>query len=117
MFLLTTPDFKLQTSNFKLFILHPMIKHTQHFLDKLTGILAASNYYVRNEKGNFKSGHCLKENSRVILLNKNAPVESKINFLCEVLRKINVDEPQLSSDDRKLIAFLRQTELFKEISD
>ena len=88
-----------------------MIKHTQHFLDKLTGILAANNYYVRNEKGNFKSGHCLKESSKVILLNKNAPVESKINFLCDVLRQINVDERQLSADDRILVEYLRQTEL------
>ena len=94
-----------------------MIRHTQHFLDKLVHILALNNYSVRNEKGNFKSGHCLKESSKVILLNRNAPVESKINFLCDVVRTINIDEQLLSADDRKLAAYLRQTELFKETTE
>jgi DNA polymerase III psi subunit len=88
-----------------------MIKHTQHFLDKLVNILAQNNYSVRNEKGNFKSGHCLKEQSRVILLNKNAPIESRVNFLCDVLRSVEVDESLYHGEEKKLIEYLKQTEL------
>lgn len=88
-----------------------MIKHTQHFLDKLIHILELNNYSVRNEKGNFKSGHCLKEESRVILLNKVTPIESRVNFLCDVLRTVSVDEALLSNDERKLVEHLKQLEL------
>ncbi|MBK5285310.1 MAG: hypothetical protein JJE25_07885 [Bacteroidia bacterium] len=88
-----------------------MIRHTQHFLDKLVNILSLNNYSVRNEKGNFKSGHCLKEQSRIILLNKMVPIESRINFLCDVLRSVSIDESILTLDDRKLIEHLKQTEL------
>ena len=88
-----------------------MIKHTQYFLDKLIHILEVNNYSVRNEKGNFKSGHCLKEQSRVILLNKNAPVESRVNFLCDVMRTIEIDETHLNEDERKITGHLKQAEL------
>ena len=88
-----------------------MIKHTQHFLDKLIAILAQNNYTVRNEKGNFKSGHCLKDESRVILLNKVAPIESRITFLCDVVRKVEINDQFLSADERKLVEHLKQLEL------
>jgi hypothetical protein len=88
-----------------------MIKHTQHFLDKLIHILELNNYTVRNEKGNFKSGHCLKDESKVILLNKVAPIESRITFLCDVIRNLSLDEQVLSADERKLVEHLKQLEL------
>ena len=94
-----------------LLYLRSMIRHTQHFLDKLINILALNNYSVRNEKGNFKSGHCLKEQSRIILLNKNAPIESRLNFLCDVLRRVEIDESILSHDEQKIIGYLKQAEL------
>jgi hypothetical protein len=88
-----------------------MIKHTQHFLDKLVHILELNGYVVRNEKGNFKSGHCLKDESRVILLNKVAPIESRITFLCDTIRNLQLDDQVLSADERKLLGELKQTVL------
>lgn len=88
-----------------------MIKNTQHFLDKLVHILELNGYVVRNEKGNFKSGHCLKDESRVILLNKVAPIESRITFLCDTIRNLSLDEQVLSSDERNLLGELKQTVL------
>jgi len=88
-----------------------MIKYTQNFLDKVQHLLESQSYQVRYEKGNFKTGHCLKGESKVILINKLAPIEAKINFLCDVLRTIEVDEQLLAEGDRQLIEHLKQTEL------
>jgi hypothetical protein len=82
-----------------------MIKLTQHSLDKLEELLVMAGYAVRNEKGNFKSGSCMLESSNVIVLNKFAPVESKVAYLIEVIHQINIDESLL---DEKNIKFLQQ---------
>ena len=88
-----------------------MIKYTQNFLDKIQQLLQDQSYQVRHEKGNFKTGHCLKGESRIILINKLAPIESKINFLCDVLRNADINEELLSGEGKLLIEHLKQTEL------
>ena len=42
-----------------------MIKLTQHSLDKIEELLTIAGYKVRNEKGNFKSGSCVIESSKM----------------------------------------------------
>ena len=88
-----------------------MIKHTQSFLDKIQHLLENQSYQVRHEKGNFKTGHCLKGESKIILINKLAPIESKINFLCDVIRTADINEQLLDDDSKLLVEHLKQTEL------
>ncbi len=72
------------------------IKYTQHFLGKLQDQLAESGYQVRFEKGNFKTGYCILEHKKVVVINKFVPVESKINSLIEILKKVQPEfEAQL----------------------
>ena len=88
-----------------------MIKLTQHTLDKLEELLVQAGYSIRNEKGNFKSGSCLMEASRIIVLNKFSPVEAKVSFLVESLPKIDIDETLLDDKNRKFLHELKQTEI------
>ena len=88
-----------------------MIKLTQHSLDKLEELLIMAGYTVRNEKGNFKSGSCLIESSNVIVLNKFAPVESKVAYLIETIRDMNIDESLLDDKNRKLLQQVRETQI------
>jgi hypothetical protein len=86
-----------------------MIKLTQHSLDKLEELLEQSGYHIRNERGNFKSGSCIIESSRIIVLNKFAPVEAKVSYLIEAIQQIAIDESQLDEKNRKLLQEVRQT--------
>lgn len=88
-----------------------MIKYTQSFLDKVERLLESQSYQIRFEKGNFKTGQCLKGDSKIILINKLAPIEAKINFLCDVLRTIEINEQLLAEEDKQLVEYLKQTEL------
>ena len=88
-----------------------MIKYTQSFLDKIQHLLENHSYQIRHEKGNFKTGHCLKGESWIILINKLAPTEGKINFLCDVLRTIEINESLLDEESKQLVEHLKQTEL------
>ncbi|HMR18998.1 MAG TPA: hypothetical protein PKA53_06840 [Sphingobacterium sp.] len=71
-----------------------MISVTQYNLDKIEDILEASGYKVRYEKGNFKTGACVIQNTKVIVVNKFSNLEIKINSLVQLLKEI-----ELSKDD------------------
>src|SRR5258708_4943170 len=91
-----------------------MIKLTQHSLDKLEDLLVQAGYTVRNEKGNFKSGSCLIESSNVIVLNKFAPVEAKVTYLIEAIRKLALDETLLDDKHKKFLQEVIETNITAE---
>jgi hypothetical protein len=79
-----------------------MIKYTPQYLQKLEDLLKENNYTIRNEKGNFKSGYCILEFKRVIVINKFSTIESRINALIEILKELDEKE-ELSEDAREEI--------------
>ena len=60
---------------------------------------------MRYEKGNFKTGACLLQNSKIIVVNRFSNLESKIQGLIELARELEIDHTLL---DEKQIAFLQQ---------
>jgi hypothetical protein len=62
-----------------------MIKYTHQFLTKLEDLIAESDYILRYEKGNFKSGHCLLKEQKIMIINKFFTVEGKINALLDIV--------------------------------
>ncbi len=88
-----------------------MMKLTQHTLDKIEDLLTLVGYKVRNEKGNFKSGSCLIQDSKIIVLNKFAPVEAKVSYLIEAIQGLELDESLLDEKSLKLLQEIRQTEI------
>jgi len=68
-------------------------------------LLKSAGYKVRYEKGNFKTGACLLQSSKMIVVNRFSNLESKILSLAELLRELEVDHNLL---DDKQIAFLQQ---------
>ncbi len=69
-----------------------MIKYTPQLLKQLEEVFAEIGYKVRYEKGNFKSGYCILENQKVVLLNKFTVIESRISTLMEILRFLSSKE-------------------------
>ena len=64
------------------------IKYSNHFLNKLEDILAETDYMLRYEKGNFKSGYCILNENKVVIINKYFPLEGKINALIDILSEL-----------------------------
>lgn len=88
------------------------MKITKGLHSKLEELFKALDFKVRYERGSFKSGYCLIEQQRVIVINKFFPMEAKVNTLVEILRSFEeLDTSALTSDQRKLVTKLRQTEL------
>ncbi len=68
-------------------------------------LLTTAGYKTRYEKGNFKTGACLLQNSRVIVVNRFSNLESKIQALAELIRGLEIDYNLL---DDKQVTFLQQ---------
>jgi hypothetical protein len=82
-----------------------MLTITNHTLEKLELLLKTGGYRLRYEKGNFKTGACLLQNSRVIVVNKFSGLESKILAISELARELEMDYQLL---DEKQLTFLQQ---------
>lgn len=60
---------------------------------------------MRYEKGNFKTGACLLQSSKMIVVNRFSNLESKILAIVELARDLEIDYNLL---DEKQVAFLQQ---------
>jgi hypothetical protein len=88
-----------------------MIKYTISFLTRLEDIIAESDYILRYEKGNFKSGYCVLKDQKIIIVNRFYTTEGKINALLEIFRMVTLETGRFSEKSRKLYEELSQTEV------
>ncbi len=88
-----------------------MIKYTNQFLTKLEDLIAESDYVMRYEKGNFKSGYCLLKDQKIMIINKFFTTEGKINTLLDILKSIELDTTKFTEKSLKLYQELSQTEV------
>ncbi|MCS6973853.1 MAG: hypothetical protein N2044_03165 [Cyclobacteriaceae bacterium] len=86
------------------------MKYTTTFLTRLEDMIAESDYTLRYEKGNFKSGHCLLRDQKIIVVNKFYTTEGKINAILEILKSVDLNTERFSEKSRRLYEELFQTE-------
>lgn len=85
------------------------LAYTPSTLEKLEALLTASGYKVRYEKGSFKTGACMIESSRVVVVNKFSTIESKIYSLINLIHSIEVDVEVLEDKQVQFLKSLNQT--------
>jgi len=88
-----------------------MIKYTTSFQTKLEDLISESDYVLRYEKGNFKSGYCLLKDQKIMIVNKFYTTEGKINALLDILKIITLDTTKFTEKSLKLYEELTQTEI------
>jgi hypothetical protein len=87
------------------------LNYTQHTLDKLETLLKSLGFKLRYERGNFKTGSCLLESSRVVIVNKYSNLESKINALADLLQRTDTDDTLLDDKQKAFLSDLKQLKL------
>jgi hypothetical protein len=86
-----------------------MIKYTTQFLLKIEEMIGESDYMLRYEKGNFKSGYCVLKDQKIMIVNKFYTTEGKINALLDILKGTELDTSKFSEKSQKLFEDLMQT--------
>jgi hypothetical protein len=85
------------------------IKHTKHFLDKLENLFNETEFILRYEKGNFKSGYCVLNESKIVIVNKYFPLAGKINALVDILIALNFDQQDfIGKSNQDFLTEIRQ---------
>ncbi len=74
-------------------------------------LLKTTGYRVRYEKGNFKTGACLLQNSRIVVVNKFSGLESKILAISELARELDMDFNLLDEKQMHFLQQIKQTKL------
>lgn len=87
------------------------IRYSKHYLNKLEDLMSESEFILRYEKGNFKSGYCLLRDTNIAVVNKYISLEGKINCLIDIIKSIDIDAGSLSDKNQKLLGELHQMEL------
>lgn len=87
------------------------LTYTQHTLDKLEALLKSLGFKLRYEKGTFKTGSCLLENDRIIIVNKFSNLESRINSLADLLQRSDTDDSLLDEKQKAFLYILKQLKI------
>lgn len=88
------------------------VKFTKNYLDKLESVFAASDFMLRYEKGNFKSGYCILKDNKIVIINKYYTLEGKINILVDIIKELNFNPKDFQDKKTQdFVAELQQTEL------
>jgi hypothetical protein len=95
----------------QIFYHYEMIKYTNQFLTKMEEMIGESDYILRYEKGNFKSGYCVLREQKVMVINKFYTLEGKINALLEILKNTELDISKFSEKSKNLYDELMQVEV------
>lgn len=74
-------------------------------------MIAESDYILRYEKGNFKSGYCLLRDQKIMIINKFYTIEGKINALLEILKSTELDTSRFTEKSKNLYDELMQAEV------
>jgi len=93
-----------------------MIKYNSQLQKKLEDVFAENGYKVRYEKGNFKSGFCIIEDKKVVVLNKFAVIESRINSMMEIIRLLGSSN-QMSGDKYESLKPILAKQQALEVAD
>ncbi|HAP00381.1 MAG TPA: hypothetical protein DCQ93_00505 [Bacteroidetes bacterium] len=88
-----------------------MFKYTPATLQKIENILKESNYTIRYEKGTFKSGFCILQEKRVVVVNKYFDIESRINSFLEMIPELDINFSLLDEKETQMLLPFLQAKL------
>jgi len=68
---------------------------------ELEQLLEQSGYRLRKERGSFRGADCIVEGDKLVIVNKNKPVESQLATIAKVLGQIDFSDNYIKPAVRK----------------
>ena len=68
---------------------------------ELEQLLERSGYRLRKERGSFRGADCVIQGDKLVMVNKNKPVESQLGTIAKVLGDIDLSEVYIKPAIRK----------------
>jgi hypothetical protein len=74
---------------------------SETLLLELEQLLEKSGYTLRKERGAFRGADCMIEGDRLVVVNKNKPVEAQLGTIARVLAQIDFEGVYIKPAVRK----------------
>lgn len=68
---------------------------------ELEHLLEQSGYRLRKERGSFRGADCIVEGDKLVIVNKNKPVEAQLSTIAKVLGQVDLAEKYIKPAVRK----------------
>jgi hypothetical protein len=78
----------------------------EKFLLELEQILEQAGYTLRKERGSFRGDECIIEGQKLVVVNKNKPIQSQLGTMGRVLGEIDLTGVYIKPAVRKKLADL-----------
>ncbi|MEX2585208.1 MAG: hypothetical protein WD315_02365 [Balneolaceae bacterium] len=78
----------------------------ENFVLELESLCEQSGYQIRKERGSFRGDHCVVEGEKLIIINKNKPIELQAGVLANVLRGNSLEDIYIKPAVRKELSNL-----------
>lgn len=90
----------------------------EKFLMELEQVLEQAGYTLRKERGSFRGDECIIEGNKLVVVNKNKPVESQLGTMGRVLGQVDLEGVYIKPAVRKKLEDLwEQLEVSQEESE
>lgn len=84
------------------------IKYNKATLNNLEQIFNESDFTIRYERGQFKSGYCILNERKIIVVNKFFDIKARIDSLLDILGYVNITENVLSERSKEFLQIVER---------
>ncbi len=91
------------------------LKYNNTTLKNLQQIFVESEYSVRYERGQFKSGYCVIHDKKIIVINKFFDIKGKIESFLDILSQVHLQESTLTDKSKNFLKVVEKSYQSKEM--
>jgi hypothetical protein len=85
------------------------LKYNNTTLKNLQQLFKESEYSVRYERGQFKSGYCIIHNKKIIVINKFFDIKGKIESFLDILSQVSLQETMLTERSKNFLVVVAKS--------
>lgn len=78
----------------------------EKLLLELEQLLEQCDYRLRKERGSFRGNNCVIEGDRLVIVNKNKPIESQIGTIARILGNLDLSSNYIKPAVKKELSIL-----------
>ncbi len=85
------------------------LKYNKSTLKKLEDVLTSSEFTVRYERGQFKSGYCLLRDKKIVIINKFYDTKGRMEAMIDLIQQVELKEEELKEESKQILKLIEKS--------
>lgn len=85
------------------------LKYNKSTLKKLEEVLTSSEFTVRYERGQFKSGYCLLRDKKIVIINKFYDTKGRMEAMIDLIQQVELKEEELKEESKQILKLIEKS--------